>query len=202
MWRSTSIESTAKGRPCVCILGRLRFHSDNEYENDNETSLSFSLRFLYTKRWTTRRFHFVVYYNDNEQEPRKNTRNDNVSTQKFRSRTRCRSEILTSLLWRGWVSCPVSAAWHSCVAAYWSKYHCYKQAPSWYDLRCLKATLNPNIQWGGHVNNFDIPTRSLCFKHILLYKWLPLIVPHCTCRVWLNCNVDIAFMWTLLCMDL
>ena len=38
----------------------------------------------------------------------------------------------------------VSAAWHSCVAAHWSKYHCYKQAPSQYDLRCLKATLNPN----------------------------------------------------------
>ena len=30
----------------------------------------------------------------------------------------------------GGVSCPVSAAWHSCVAAHWSKYHCYKQAPS------------------------------------------------------------------------
>ena len=39
----------------------------------------------------------VVYYNDNEYEPRKNTRNDDVSTQKFRSRTRCRSEILTSV---------------------------------------------------------------------------------------------------------
>ena len=24
----------------------------------------------------------------------------------------------------------VSAAWHSCVTAHWSKYHCYKQAPS------------------------------------------------------------------------
>ena len=56
------------------------------------------------------------------------------------------------ILWRGRVSCPVSAAWHSCVAAHWSKYHCYKQAPSRYDLRCLKATLNPNKQtkmfWG------------------------------------------------------
>ena len=48
------------------------------------------------------------------------------------------------ILWRGGVSCPVSAAWHSCVASHWSKYHCYKQASSWYDLRCLKATLNPN----------------------------------------------------------
>ena len=34
-----------------------------------------------------------------------------------------------------WVSCPVSAAWHFCVAAHWLKYHCYKQAPSRYDLR-------------------------------------------------------------------
>ena len=25
-------------------------------------------------------------------------------------------------------------------------YHSYKQGPSWYDLRCLKATLNPNKQ--------------------------------------------------------
>ena len=47
------------------------------------------------------------------------------------------------ILWRGGVSCPVSAAWHSCVAAHWLKYHCYKQAPSWYDLKCFKATLNP-----------------------------------------------------------
>ena len=46
----------------------------------------------------TRRFHFVVYYNDNELGPRKNTRNDDVSTHKFCSRTRCRSEILTSLI--------------------------------------------------------------------------------------------------------
>ena len=30
----------------------------------------------------------------------------------------------------------VSTAWYSCVAAHWSKYHCYKQVPSWYDLRC------------------------------------------------------------------
>ena len=40
----------------------------------------------------------VIYDNDNEYEPRKNTINDDVSTQKFRSRTRCRSEILTSLV--------------------------------------------------------------------------------------------------------
>ena len=56
--------------------------------------------FLYTKKWTTHRFHFVVYYNDNEYEPRNNTRNEDVSTQKFYSRTRCRcrSEILSSLI--------------------------------------------------------------------------------------------------------
>ena len=29
-------------------------------------------------------------------------------------------------------------------AAHWSKYYCYKQAPSRYDLRCFKAMLNPN----------------------------------------------------------
>ena len=34
------------------------------------------------------------------------------------------------ILWPGWVSCSVSAAWHSCVATHWSKYHCYKQALS------------------------------------------------------------------------
>ena len=44
------------------------------------------------------------------------------------------------------MSCPLSAAWHSSVAAHWSKYHCYKQAPSRYDLRYLKAMLNPNKQ--------------------------------------------------------
>ena len=44
------------------------------------------------------------------------------------------------------MSCPVSAAWHSCVAAHWSKYHCYKQASSRYDLKCFKATLNTNKQ--------------------------------------------------------
>ena len=41
---------------------------------------------------------------------------------------------------------PVSEAWHSCVAAHWSMYHCYKEALSRYDLRRLKATLNPNKQ--------------------------------------------------------
>ena len=30
------------------------------------------------------------------------------------------------------------------MAAHWSKYHCYKQALSQYDVRCLKAMVNPN----------------------------------------------------------
>ena len=34
-----------------------------------------------------------------------------------------------------------------CVATHWSKYHCYKQAPSRYDLRCFKTTLNPKTNW-------------------------------------------------------
>ena len=48
--------------------------------------------------------------------------------------------------WVRYVLCPVSAGWLSLVAAHWSKYHCYKQAPSWhmYDIRCFKAMLNPN----------------------------------------------------------
>ena len=48
----------------------------------------------------------------------------------------------------GPVSVYCDGAWHSCVAAHWSKYHCYKKAPSRYHLRCLKATLNPNKQKG------------------------------------------------------
>ena len=40
--------------------------------------------------------------------------------------------------------CPVSVAWHSSVEAQTLKYHCYKQALSRNDLRCLKATLSPN----------------------------------------------------------
>ena len=86
-------------RWCINLtLGRLRFPNDNEYENDEEISLSFSLRFC-TQR-DERHILFVVYYNrDNEYETRKNTRNDDIGTQKFRSRTRCRSEILTLLLY-------------------------------------------------------------------------------------------------------
>ena len=73
-------------------------------------------------------------------------------------------------MWRDGVSCPVSVAWHSCVAAHWSKYHCYKQAPSRYDLRCLKATLNPikqtNNLWPEKANLFinDLPKGS-CSVH-------------------------------------
>ena len=53
------------------------------------------------------------------------------------------------------VSCRVSAAWHSCVAAHLSK---YKQAPPRYDLRCLKVTLNPK--------QTNKQTKSLCsFLH-------------------------------------
>ena len=67
-----------------------------------------SVTFLYKKRWTTHRFHFVIYYNENKLEHRKNTRNDDVSTQKYRFRTRrrCLSEILTCLL-----SCIVLFRW-------------------------------------------------------------------------------------------
>ena len=48
----------------------------------------------------------------------------------------------------GGVSCPVSAAWNSCVAAHVHspKHHCYKKASSRYDLRFLKATLKHNKQ--------------------------------------------------------
>ena len=75
------------------------------------------------------------------------------------------------ILWRGGVSCPVPAAWHSCVAAHWSKYHCYKQAPSRYDLRCFKAMLNPNNKSTKmcHLNfrslNWDIFTDSIAWYH-------------------------------------
>ena len=76
------------------------------------------------------------------------------------------------ILWRGGVSCPVSAACHSCVAAHWSKYHCYKQAPSWYDLRCFKATLNPNKQTNKNQNECTGLHNHLCFvgQNSYLYK--------------------------------
>ena len=66
----------------------------------------------------------------------------------------------------GGMPCPVSAAWHSCVAAHWSEYSCYKQAPSQYDLRCLKATLNPNI-----IAN-KLIGKSQPFKNIKIYQSL------------------------------
>ena len=50
------------------------------------------------------------------------------------------------ILWRAGMPWPVVAAWNFCVAAHWSKYHFYKQASPWYDLRCLKATLNPKTK--------------------------------------------------------
>ena len=68
---------------------------------------------------------------------------------------------LVCILWRGGVSCPVSAAWHSCVAAHWSKYHCYKQAPSQYDLSCLKTTLNLSKQ----------TEQMLMFKQCMYYLY-------------------------------
>ena len=39
-----------------------------------------------------------------------------------------------------WHGIPVS------MAAHWSKHHCFKQAPSRFHLRCLKAMFNPNKQ--------------------------------------------------------
>ena len=50
------------------------------------------------------------------------------------------------ILWRG--GCVMSGVCDMAFlfAAHWSKYHCYKQAPSRYDLRCLKETLNTNKQ--------------------------------------------------------
>ena len=69
------------------------------------------------------------------------------------------------ILWRGGVSCLVSAAWHFCVAAHWSKYHCYKQAPSWYDLRCFKATLNPNKQ----TKTYEVISRRCLLVAMVLW---------------------------------
>ena len=96
---------------------------------------------------------------------------------------------------RNGLSCPVFAAWHSCVAAHWSKYHCYKQALSWYDLRCLKATLNPKSKQNNnsmitvvikHADKQDLKTNDLLIvscKQInlwlcmFIWKWIePMIV--------------------------
>ena len=70
------------------------------------------------------------------------------------------------------VSCPVSAAWHFCAAAHLSK------APSGYDLRCLKATLNPNKQTNKKTSGkskylLQIPffsKKSWAHKHTLLVQ--------------------------------
>ena len=40
------------------------------------------------------------------------------------------------VLWRYGLTCHVSGAWHSCVAAHRLKDHCYRQAPPQYVLRC------------------------------------------------------------------
>ena len=42
------------------------------------------------------------------------------------------------------IVCSISSKYASHLN--WSKYYCYKHAPSRYDLRCLKASLNPNKQ--------------------------------------------------------
>ena len=73
-------------------------------------------------------------------------------------------------LWQGVMSCPVSAAWHSCVAAHWSKYNCYKQAPSWYDLRCLKVRLNPNkVTNINHWNISNIKSNVKVFHFFIFF---------------------------------
>ena len=35
---------------------------------------------------------------------------------------------------------------YSSVASHWPQFHCYKQAPSWYDPSCLKFAFYPNKQ--------------------------------------------------------
>ena len=103
------------------------------------------------------------------------------------------------ILWRGGVSCPVYAAWHSCVTAHWSKNHCFKQAPSRYDLRCLKATLNPNKQ------TKDLP----CSWRVVRLWGLTLFLACCEivrtypipCVLWdcedLPCFLRVARLWGL-----
>ena len=60
----------------------------------------------------------------------------------------------------GWVgmSCPVSVAWHSCVAPHWSKYHCYKKAPSRYEL----------IQ----MYKWDVKTQTEKTKYMYASLWI------------------------------
>ena len=73
------------------------------------------------------------------------------------------------------MSCSVSAAWHSCVAAHWSKYHCYKQEPSRYDLRCLKATLNLNKQT---TRKYSIAVESHIRSHYRISSKIQLFCKH------------------------
>ena len=90
------------------------------------------------------------------------------------------------ILRRGGVSCSISAAWHSTVAAHWSKYHCYEQAPSWYDLRCLKATLHLNKQ--NKVSQISqtkmIDVTSACqHDYLVNHDWVVIIVDQCLVQV-------------------
>ena len=50
----------------------------------------------------------------------------------------------TIIIYQGHRQSIVAAQW------LWSKHHCYKKAPLQYDLRCWKATLNPNKQTNKH----------------------------------------------------
>ena len=69
------------------------------------------------------------------------------------------------------VRCHVlSVAWHTCEAAHLSNYHCYEQAPSGYDRRCLKETLNPNEQKlrGCCIVTYSVkPDRKLTMPSVL-----------------------------------
>ena len=90
------------------------------------------------------------------------------------------------ILWRGGVSCPVSAAWHSCVAAHWLKYHCYKQAQLWYDLRCLKVTLNPNNNKNAiyaYSTSWYPRSTNLCTETVVDCVSKPRIFIQCSCMI-------------------
>ena len=93
------------------------------------------------------------------------------------------------ILSRGGVSCPVSAAWHSSVAAHWSKYHCYKQALSWYDLICLKAifNLNKTNEQFIHESGIHLVCRKHSTSHMLHHSPYHLILWVWTaCITWLE----------------
>ena len=57
------------------------------------------------------------------------------------------------ILWQGRVSCPLSAAWHSCLAAHWSKCHCYKQAPSLY-FSARRDLMSQRLFFQNHFTDF------------------------------------------------